>query len=94
MKRTARRLVGDLEKALEGNGGESLAKAGFEASLAEIQKLFNNKLLSLSIIMGENINSGETAEKTLSKREQYQKIIEQYPLVKELRDRPKLELDY
>jgi DNA polymerase-3 subunit gamma/tau len=30
----------------------------------------------------------------LSSKEQYQKIIEQYPLVKELRDRLRLELDY
>ena len=59
-----------------------------------LQKLFNNKSLSLSIIVGEIINNDEPAERTLSKREQYQKIIEQYPLVKELRDRLKLELDY
>jgi DNA polymerase-3 subunit gamma/tau len=59
-----------------------------------LQKLFNNKSLSLSIIVGEIINNEEPAERTLSKREQYQKIIEQYPLVKELRDRLKLELDY
>jgi DNA polymerase III subunit gamma/tau len=30
----------------------------------------------------------------LSSKEQYQKIIEQYPLVKELRERLRLELDY
>jgi len=30
----------------------------------------------------------------LSSREQYQKIIEQYPLVKELKDKLRLELDY
>lgn len=59
-----------------------------------LQKLFNNKSLSLSIIVGEIINNEEPTERTLSKREQYQKIIEQYPLVKELRDRLKLELDY
>jgi len=30
----------------------------------------------------------------LNKREQFQQIVEQYPLVKELKDRLKLELDY
>jgi DNA polymerase-3 subunit gamma/tau len=59
-----------------------------------LQKVFNNKALSLSIIVGENIQPEGPVEKTWSKREQYQQIIEQYPLVKELRDRLKLELDY
>jgi DNA polymerase-3 subunit gamma/tau len=30
----------------------------------------------------------------LSSKEQYQKIIEQFPLVKELKERLKLDLDY
>jgi DNA polymerase-3 subunit gamma/tau len=34
------------------------------------------------------------SDATLTTREKYQKIIEQYPLVKELKDRLKLELDY
>jgi DNA polymerase III subunit gamma/tau len=33
-------------------------------------------------------------EKTWSKKEQYQQIAELYPLVKELKDKLKLELDY
>ena len=59
-----------------------------------LQNAFNNRMISLTIIVGENANQEEPAEKLLNKREQYQKIIEQYPLVKELRDRLKLELDY
>ena len=47
----------------------------------------------MTIIVEENITS-EPTERLLNKREQYQKIVEQYPLVKELKDRLKLELDY
>jgi DNA polymerase-3 subunit gamma/tau len=59
-----------------------------------LQKEFNNRKLTFSVIIRENIEITLTDPKTFSKREQYQKIIEQYPLVKELKDRLKLELDY
>ncbi|WP_431211912.1 hypothetical protein ACQ86N_40015 [Puia sp. P3] len=36
----------------------------------------------------------EPTEKPMNRREQFIRIIEQYPLVKELKDRLKLELDY
>ena len=70
-------------------------RAGEKRNLCNhLQKVFNNKSLSLVILVGENAKTEDTAEKTLSKKEQYQQIIGQYPLVKELRDRLKLELDY
>jgi DNA polymerase III subunit gamma/tau len=59
-----------------------------------LQKEFNNKMLSFTISVNENSNYAEPLEKTLTKRDQYNMIIEQYPLVKELRDKLKLELDY
>jgi DNA polymerase-3 subunit gamma/tau len=42
----------------------------------------------------EKEGSNEPAARTLSSKEQYLKIIEEYPLVKELKDRLRLELDY
>ncbi len=64
-------------------------------NLSEWLKLvFNNKSLSLTVIIRENQVQETPTEKHLSKREQYQQIIEQYPLVKELKDRLRLELDY
>jgi DNA polymerase-3 subunit gamma/tau len=36
----------------------------------------------------------ETAGRPMNKREQFQQIVDQYPLVKELKDRLRLELDY
>ncbi|HVM87742.1 MAG TPA: DNA polymerase III subunit gamma/tau [Puia sp.] len=59
-----------------------------------LQKTFNNKALSFSVSVDENSIVQEPTDRPLNKREQYQKIIEQYPLVKELKDRLRLELDY
>jgi len=59
-----------------------------------LQTVFNNKNLSFSISIRENANEHIHLEKTLSKRDQYQQMAEQYPLLKELKDKLKLELDY
>lgn len=59
-----------------------------------LQKAFLNKVLHFAIkITGNPVNLAP-AEKTLSKKDQFMLIVEQYPLVKELKDRLKLELDY
>ena len=60
-----------------------------------LQKEFANKAVSFTVIVEEK--TGEVEEPTdrpLNRREQFQQIVEQYPLVKELKDRLKLELDY
>ena len=59
-----------------------------------LQQLFNDKNLTFNINISENKEEQPAAEKTLTKREQYLLIVEQYPLVKELKDKLKLELDY
>jgi DNA polymerase III subunit gamma/tau len=59
-----------------------------------LQKLVNNESLSFFIIVGNDPGDQKAAEKNYSKREQFLQIIDQYPLVKELKDRLKLELDY
>lgn len=60
-----------------------------------LQKSFSDKTLSFSVIIEENTDQDEEpVEKTLNRREQFIQIVEQYPLVKELKDRLKLELDY
>jgi len=59
-----------------------------------LQAHFNNKALSFSILLEEKLVVTDTSPAPLSKREQYLKMIEQYPLVKELKDRLRLELDY
>ena len=59
-----------------------------------LQQVFQNKNLHMQINLAEGIVESTNLEKPLNKREQYQKIVEQYPLVKELKERLKLELDY
>lgn len=60
----------------------------------DLQQYFCNRQLTYNVIIVEKAETGALAEKPLSSREQYQKIIEEYPLVKELKDRLRLELDY
>ncbi len=59
-----------------------------------LQKTFSIKTLSFAILVQENNDPGEATEQPLNKREQFLRIAEQYPLVKELKDRLRLELDY
>jgi DNA polymerase-3 subunit gamma/tau len=60
-----------------------------------LQKVFVNKALSFSVTIEEKAaDSQETTDRPMNKREQFQQIVDQYPLVKELKDRLRLELDY
>ena len=59
-----------------------------------LQKIFNNKAVTFSVVINENAAQQAPTEITLTKRDQFFKIAEQYPLVKELKERLKLELDY
>jgi len=61
---------------------------------AFLQRQLCNRKLQFNIKLIEGHQEKITTGMPLSSREQYQKIIEQYPLVKELRDRLRLELDY
>ncbi len=60
----------------------------------DLQQYFCNRQLTYSVTIIEKEGAGEVTEKPLSSREQYLKIVEEYPLVKELKDRLRLELDY
>jgi DNA polymerase III, subunit gamma and tau len=57
-------------------------------------KEFNNRSLLFTIVVDENATVQEPVERTLTARDQFIEIIKQYPLVKELKDRLRLELDY
>jgi DNA polymerase III subunit gamma/tau len=59
-----------------------------------VQKYFNNKLLKYSMEILEQDNGDIDETKALSSKQQYQILIEKYPLIKELKDRLRLELDY
>jgi DNA polymerase III subunit gamma/tau len=59
-----------------------------------IQEKFRNKNISFAVTVREQSANHVHLEKTWSKREQFNQITEMYPLVKELKDKLKLELDY
>ncbi len=55
---------------------------------------FQNRNIGFTILITEQQKEIVISDATLTTREKYQKIIEQYPMIKELKDRLKLELDY
>ena len=59
-----------------------------------LQKELGCRKLKFSILLLENDQPIVQGDIPLSSKEQYQKIIEQFPLVKELKERLKLDLDY
>lgn len=63
------------------------------ALIEHLQNHFNNRTLSYKVIVVDN-GDKKPAEEHLSTKQQYLKMIEQYPLIKELKDKLKLELDY
>jgi DNA polymerase-3 subunit gamma/tau len=61
--------------------------------ILHLQTHFNNRLLVYQIQVEENPNDAAVTDAPLSRKQQYLKIIEEYPLVQELRERLKLELE-
>ena len=53
-----------------------------------------NRLLQFNVLIEEKAEDRPVIEIPLNSKEQFQKMVEQFPLVKELKDRLKLELDY
>ena len=69
-----------------------IEQQGLKVSQFLREKLHNNNI-QLFIVMEEN-KERPIEGAPLSSKEQYLKMIEEYPLVKELKDRLRLELDY
>ena len=61
--------------------------------IEHLQTYFNNRTLVYQVTVIEKEQSSQPEEVTLSRKQQYLKIIEEYPLVKELKERLKLELE-
>jgi DNA polymerase-3 subunit gamma/tau len=59
-----------------------------------LQKELCNRLLQFTIILIEAPKEETSTEAPLTARDQYIKLVEEYPLLKELKDRLRLELDY
>ena len=59
-----------------------------------MQQFFNNRSLKYQLLLEEKEATAESGEKPLNTKQQYQLLAEEYPLIKELKDRLKLELDF
>ena len=59
-----------------------------------IQQQFNNRSITFSVLVVEGEKEEVPEHLVMNSRQKFDKIVEQYPLVKELRDKLKLELDY
>jgi DNA polymerase-3 subunit gamma/tau len=61
---------------------------------AFLQQQLKNRLLQFNVVVNENNEERPVVDAPLSSREQFIKMTEQYPLLKELKDRLRLDLDY
>ena len=61
--------------------------------ILHLQNYFCNRVLVYRIVVLEDATEAVVTDAPLTRKQQYQKIIEEYPLVKELKERLKLELD-
>ncbi len=59
-----------------------------------IQTAFNNRAIVFNIIVDATEKEEVPVHMRLNSKQKFERIAEQYPLVKELRDRLKLEIDY
>ena len=64
------------------------------ALIDHLQQFFNNRQITYQVIVKASADDNEPVERPLTMREQYLKMIQTYPLIKELKDRLNLDLDY
>jgi DNA polymerase III subunit gamma/tau len=62
--------------------------------LEHVQHFFHNPSINIHVELVENQEEENLADKPLSTKEQFMRMVEKYPLVKELKDRLGMELDY
>ena len=61
--------------------------------ITHVQQYFRNRFLKYQLKLEEQHTEQEPDDKPLSAKAQYQLLAEQYPMIRELRDRLKLDLD-
>ncbi|MBS1565435.1 MAG: DNA polymerase III subunit gamma/tau [Bacteroidetes bacterium] len=59
-----------------------------------LQEIFCNRLLTWAVVIEEQLDQSVKIEAPMTLKEQFAKIAEQYPLVRELKDRLRLDLDF
>jgi DNA polymerase-3 subunit gamma/tau len=59
-----------------------------------IQQAFNNRSITFKVLVEQGEEEKLPPNLTLNSRQKFEKLAEQYPLLKELKDKLRLELDY
>lgn len=82
-------------EVISNNNLEQRFIEGEKRGLSEyLQNAFHNRALFFGVVVTDTPKDFVQPEKTLSKKDQYVLMVEQYPLIKDLKDKLKLELDY
>ncbi|MBS1928643.1 MAG: DNA polymerase III subunit gamma/tau [Chitinophagaceae bacterium] len=101
-KHSAVTVFGDVTlKVINENLFEIICKGNFATRFIELERAaliehfqhrFNNRALSFQVSATEENDARDPKEEVLSIKQQYQLLSEQYPQIKELKDRLKLDL--
>ncbi len=83
-----------IEIITENNIQQKFIETERASLINHLQTYFNNRFLSYKVVIEKNETDNAMHERALTTKEQYLKIIEEYPLVKQLKDRLGLQLDY
>ena len=62
--------------------------------LDQLQTQFNNRAINFTILVEEGEKEDVPLHMRLNSKQKFERIAEQYPLVRELRDKLRLEIDY
>ena len=90
------RIIGEnsFEVVTGNNLGQKFIEKERNKLFAHLQESLENQLLRFSVVIEDRPEDRPPVEQSLTVREQFQQMAERYPLVKELKDRLRLELDY
>ena len=88
------KTTGLFEVICYGNVQLGFLKQEKTALLEHIQKFFHNPSINIHVELVEAPEDENTGERPLSSKEQFLRMSEKYPLVKDLKDRLGMELDY
>lgn len=89
-------------RTVDDNCAEIIVETNFHQKFIEaerfhlidhLQRFFNNRMFTYQVTILEK-EDAEVAERPLTTKEQYLKLAEQYPYIKELKERLRLELDF
>lgn len=88
------RDINSFEAVTANNIEQKFIEAERNALFHFLQQRLQNKLLQFTVTVEERTEDKVPVEVTLTSKEQFMKMVEQYPVIRELKERLRLELDY